>query len=104
MIRSAFRISKWMGPYTDIIIINIIIIICTLEPRSRDYIKVNNHRWQSGDINGSSNNNSITAWSYGDKSGHGQKNILKADDRSDYLDLVEKLPFMSNRDIAYPLS
>jgi hypothetical protein len=58
--------------YTDIIIINIIIIICTLEPRRRDYIKVNNYRWQSGDINGSSNNYSITARSYGDKSGHGQ--------------------------------
>jgi hypothetical protein len=71
-------------PYTDIIIIN------TLEPRSRDYIKVNNYRWQSGDINGSSSNNSITARSYtGDKSGHGQKKTLKADDRSDYLDLVK---------------
>ncbi len=56
--------------YTDIIII--IIIICTLEHRSSDYINVNNYRWQSGDINGSSNNNnnSITARSYGDKSGH----------------------------------
>jgi hypothetical protein len=69
-------------PYTDIIIIN------TLEPRSRDYIKVNNYRWQSGDINGS-NNYSITARSYGDKSGRGQKKAFKADDRSDYLDLVK---------------
>ena len=63
-----------------------------LAPRSRDYIKVNNYRWQSGDINGSSNNNdnSITARSYGDKSSRGQKKTLKADDRSDYLDLVKK--------------
>jgi len=89
-------------PYTDIIIINIIIIICTLEPRSRDYIKVNNYRWQSGDINGSSNNNnnSITARSYGDKFGRGQKKTLKAGDRSDYLDLVKNLSFMNNSDIA----
>ena len=73
-----------------------------LAPRSRDYIKVNNYRWQSGDINGRSNNtnNSITARSYGDKSGRGQKKTLKADDRSDYLDLVKKLPFMNNSDIA----
>ena len=62
-------------PYTDIIIINIIIIICTLEPRSRDYIKVNNYRWQSGDINGSSNNNSITARSYGDRQKYQKKPI-----------------------------
>ena len=61
-----------------------------LAPRSRDYIKVNNYRWQSGDINGRSNNtnNSITARSYGDKSGRGQKKTLKADDRSDYLDVT----------------
>ena len=53
-------------------------------------------------INGSSNNNdnSITARSYGDKSGRGQKKTLTADDRSDYLDLVKKLPFMNNSDIA----
>jgi hypothetical protein len=62
-----------------------------LAPRSRDYIKVNSYRWQSGDINGSSNNNnnSITSRSYGDKSDRGQIKTLKADDRSDYLDLVK---------------
>ena len=50
-------------------------------------------------INGSSNNNdnSITARSYGDKSGRGQKKTLKADDRSDYLDLVKKLPLELSR-------
>ena len=38
----------------------------------------------------------VEARSYGDKSGRGQKKTLKADDRSDYLDLVKKLPFMNN--------
>ena len=103
MIRSAFRISRWMGGHiltSSSSILSSSYVL--LAPRSRDYIKVNNYRWQSGDINGRSNNtnNSITARSYGDKSGRGQKKTLKADDRSDYLDLVKKLPFMNNSDIA----
>ena len=91
MIRSAFRISRWMGGHiltSSSSILSSSYVL--LAPRSRDYIKVNNYRWQSGDINGRSNNtnNSITARSYGDKSGRGQKKTLKADDRSDYLDVT----------------
>ena len=100
MIRSAFRISRWMGGHiltSSSSILSSSYVL--LAPRSRDYIKVNNYRWQSGDINGRSNNtnNSITARSYGDKSGRGQKKTLKADDRSDYLDLVKKLPLELSR-------
>ena len=72
-----------------------------LASRSRDDNKVNNYRWQSDDINSSINNSiNITARSYGDKSGHKQIKTLKTDDRSDIYDLVKKLPFMNNSDIA----
>ena len=73
-----------------------------LASRSRDDNKVNNDRWQSGDINSSNNNkNSITKRTYGDKSGHKQIKTFRADgSSSDYRDLVKKLPFMKNSDIA----
>ena len=73
-----------------------------LASRSGDDNKVNNDRWQSGDINSSNNNNknSITKRSYVDKSGHKQIKTFRADSSSDYRDLVKKLPSMNNSDIA----
>ena len=103
MIRSAFRISRWMGGHiltsSSSILSSSYVLLAS---RSGDDNKVNNDRWQSGDINSSNNNkNSITKRTYGDKSGHKQIKTFRADgSSSDYRDLVKKLPFMKNSDIA----
>jgi hypothetical protein len=74
-----------------------------LASRSRGDNKVNNDRWQNGDINRSSNkinNNNITARSYGDKSGHGQIKTFETDDSSVIYDLDTLLPPMNKSSIA----
>jgi hypothetical protein len=63
-----------------------------LASRIGDDNKVNNYRWQSDDINSSNNNkNSITARSYGVKSGHKQIKTFTADGSSSVIYDLDKL-------------